>query len=141
MLPHIISHLPIYIPFLLCHFPFPLFCHHSWTTERRDKSCKRRLPYVPLQISCLEVQNPAYQRKGVWVDEGKTHARESWPHPSINTLGKIFVQASLRLQGVASIKVRGLSSIHTEREQIWFAHLSLSEITSGRLRVEGCCLP
>lgn len=75
---HIIFHFPIFTPVLLCHFPFTLFSVGFTKLKRGEiKVEKEACLTFPCQTSCLEVQNPTYQRRRVWVGKEKTQGAQT----------------------------------------------------------------
>lgn len=122
---HTISCLPNYTPFLFAFFPF-CFYMSSQMDQRESKTAGESCLTLPCRTSCLEVQKLGYQRRCVWVNQGRHH-RGHGLTPSLHTLGIIFSQTCFTTSRSSFNKVEGWSSLHTEREEAWYESLSPSE--------------
>lgn len=109
----------------ICLFPL-LLLYVLIDGLERVKTAGESCLTLPCRTSCLEVQKLGYQRRCVWVNQGRHH-RGHGLTPSLHTLGIIFSQTCFTTSRSSFNKVEGWSSLHTEREEAWYESLSPSE--------------
>lgn len=103
----IIFHLPIYTPILLCHLPFALFSVFFVRLKRGNTKVEKKSCLTFLcQTSCLELQNPGYQRRHVCVGKEKTQSGETWYLSTINAWSNLCTDLPYTIRG-CQMKVKG----------------------------------